>query len=327
VIAVNLPSSSSEANVGGPLLSDYDPDSVDELRITDNNGVEITLAKVDGEWVLPEADNYPARTSNIESVLADIAGLQTDRLIARNATSHNRLEVKADNFQRRLDITSGDHTDTMYIGTSTGASATHMRLNDDNEVYLTRNLAAWEVPTTLSRWIDLQYFSVAREDIVEITLENENGVFEFVKVGGEWTYLGIGEDEVFDPESINSLLTNVSSARMTRPIGKEYEFSPLATVTLTVSEPVESEAGNAEATPEASPADNESTGETLTKTYTLQLGPQVADGTDYVLISSESEYYVQVRETLANTYLDVDHESLLLVEEAADEGGSAEESE
>ncbi len=313
-IGLNLPENPVNSS-SGPLLAGYTVDAVDEVKITDNNGVEVVLAKMDGGWVMAEADNYPAQASNIEDVLDGIAGITTDRLIARNPTSHRRLEVKDDSFQRRITLKQGDQTDTIYVGSSAGASATHVRLDDDNTVYLTDSLTAWNVPATISHWVDTTYFTQPRANFVEVTVKNSNGVFEFIKEGGEWMYQGIGEGETFDTNSIDSLFTNIANVRMTRPIGKDFDMSePLATVTLTV----EVENNAAEVTPEPNDG-NGATAETVTHIYTLQLGPQIEGSTDYALSASESEYYVQVQDTWANTLIDLSHDSLLLVDETESE--------
>lgn len=320
LVGTNLPTGASEDAVTGPLLTDFTAADVDHLTITDNNDAVIELAKVDGEWVLPNADNYPARSENVQALLDKVAALQANRLIAQNPTSQARLEVKSDKFQRRLDFGEGDKTETLYVGTSAGSNATHMRVDGDNRIFLT-DMAAWEVRTTLASWINTTYFSTTRANIVQFSVENENGTFDFVKTGDQWTYNGLNEGETFDPESITSLLNSISSVRMTEPIGKEYTMDPvLATVTMTVEETVEPDT-SAEATPEATP--EVTAPQTVSHTYTLRLGPTFEDTEDHVVKSSESEYYVRVGTTFSNNLLNLTHDGLLLVPDNTTEGDAS----
>jgi hypothetical protein len=206
--------------------------------------------------VLPDFDNYPAKGASVTSLLGQIAGLQADRLIARNESSQARLEVKADAFQRRIVIERGDQTDTLYLGSSSGSNAAHARVNDSTEIYLTSGLTAWSVGAQVASWIDTTYSSVTQDDVVAIHLENANGTFDLAR--GEdnaWVYSGLAEGETVDPIALSNLARQVSTVRMTAPLGRTADpawgmDAPLATIVLTVREIVTPEPSE---TPTAAP--------------------------------------------------------------------------
>jgi hypothetical protein len=116
------------------------------------------------------------------------------------------------------------------------------------------------------------------EEIVALRLENAAGQFEFEKDGETWTMAGLADDETFNETALQTLLSRVSSVSMLRPLGKEVQAAygldePNAVVTIQTS----SEDGSE-------------------KTYTLTVGAQDPGDNNYVIISSESPYYVRVAE-------------------------------
>ena len=228
----------------GPLLADFDASAVTGLTLTDADGNSVTLVKgEDGGWSLPDYDNYPAQASNVTGLLSKIGALQANRLIARNDSSQARLEVKADNFQRRIEIRSGDRTDTLYLGSASGASDTHARVNDQAEIYLTTGLAAWEVGAQVSAWIDTTYVSVDQTAVTSIDVSNANGSFTFTQADGTWAYAGLAAGEAFDPASISNLTRQATGMRMSAPLGRTLDPAwgldePQAAVTVNWTETV-----------------------------------------------------------------------------------------
>jgi hypothetical protein len=345
-----FPRSSDDDQPGGPLLKDFSSDEVTQVTITDGDGNTVMLAKQSGEWVLPDAGDYPVETGRVESLLDKIKALQADRLIAVNESSHKRLQVAENQFERLIEIerSGADEADRLYIGSSSGGNATHMRVNDNSKVYLTSGLSAWEASAHMSSWVNTLYLSVPQANVVTLRLENANGVLEFEKIEDEWTLVGLAEDETFAPESFDSLLSQAVAVRMTQPIGTEAEDSfgmdePAATITLTVQEEVEQPAEESDDTTEIDPmseldeaADSgdetgaetgdEETGEaepeveTVETVYTLQIGAQIDDeeNSDYVALSSESDYYVQVSASVAQTFIDAVRDDFLTEPEEAD---------
>ena len=327
VAVMFFPESESETITTGPLLADFNTDDVTELRVQDAEGAEIHLTRNDiGLWVLPEYDDFPARPEVVSELLDRLGGLQANRLIAQNSSSHNRLRVGGDAFEREVEINGGDTT--LFIGTTAGANATHVRLGGDENVYLASGLSAFDANVTLSAWINSQYFSVPSENVTALTLENNNGLFEFVKQGEEWVYLGLGEDETLNPQAFDTLLNQSTAVRMTAPISREEDDDfgmdePRAVVTLTVSEPVPVETEDADTDTDA---DAEAEPEMVETTYTLTLGALVEEA-DFAFKASDKEYFVRVSANTSNGFVDRDHEGFLIITEEEAEAGAASEGE
>jgi hypothetical protein len=257
----------------GPLLPDVTAAEVSKLVISDVDRT-LTLAKEDGEWVLPEADDFPVTAENVTRLLENIEKVQTNRLVTQTETSHKRLQVAPDDFNRRIEITtSGGETQTVYVGSSAGSSATHVRLEGQPEVYLTGDLNAFDITPQAGSWIDTLYFTVPQTATTKIMLENKNGSFEFSRAGdGEpWSLSDLAEGETLNENTVTSLLTQLSSLRITEPLGQTAQAGyglddPLATVTL----------------------------ESDNQTYTLQVGARDEASGSYTFKASSSPYYVRV---------------------------------
>jgi hypothetical protein len=262
---------------GQSLFPNLDEGSVVGITVTDSTGKSIHVVKQDSGWVLPNADDYPVLDNNVSKVLDEIVAVKTDRLVTETTASHPRLKVAADDFERSVQLELDDGTvDQLYIGSSAGYLDTHVRAGDQNQVYLTSDLHADDFQVVPTGWADRTYLSVTADDVVTLTLENANGRFEFEKSGDAWTMVGLGADETLKDTAVKNLVTRATSVSMNEPLGKEEQASygletPMAVVTFQTH--------------------NEDEGD---HTYTLRVGAKNPDDNSYVLISSESPYYVSV---------------------------------
>ncbi len=248
----------------------------------DADGNSIILRQVTGNWILPDADDYPAQADKITPLLDKIVGLTTGRLVTRTDASHKRLQVAPDDFVRRIDFETADGTKrTLYLGSSPKYGATHFRVDGQSETYLTSELSTWETKADAASWVDTAYLSVPQDDVTKMTLENTNGTFTFTKDDEVWTMAGLAADETLDENKVTALVQQAASVNMVRPLGKEEQAAygmdePNAVVTL----------------------------ETEDKTITLRVGAKDPDANSYVVISSESPYYVRVSEYSLNNLVE-----------------------
>ena len=90
-----------------PILADIAVADVERLLIADNLDKEMTFARTDAGWVLPDADDFPLDSAKIDETLAKLADMDTRRLVASNPANFARLEVKDDDFRRRITLQFG----------------------------------------------------------------------------------------------------------------------------------------------------------------------------------------------------------------------------
>ncbi len=267
------------SSAGQPLLGDLKAEEITGLTITDEQ-TSTKLAKSGDGWTAPDAGAYPADAAKITPVLEKLIGIKTGRLIAQTPASQTQLQVADNKFVRKLELAKADGTvQTVYLGSSGGSQAVHVRLGGKNEVYLAGGLATWEVNADLLSWVNPIYLTVTTADITSFTLKNQNGDFTLTKdAQGAWQLAGLGSGEILDANKAASLVNSVTSLRMTKPLGKSEDAAwglaqPGATVTMQVKSGDQA------------------------KTITLTVGAKDAADNSYAVKSSESEYYARVAES------------------------------
>lgn len=267
---------------GGPLLPNFKAADVTGLTLSDGEGNKIVMTKNGDNWVLSEAGDYPADGTKVTPLLENIEKVKANRLATQTGSSHARLKVASDDFTSLLEVKLKDGSShKLYIGSSAGAGATHVRADDQPEVYLTADLNSYDVSAQSSAWIDPLYFTVPQTATTSLTLQNANGTFEFTKDGDKWSLDNLAAGETFNENNFTTLFSQAGGIRMIKPLGKTDEAAygldkPLATVTL----------------------------KTADKAYTLQIGAKDATDNSYVVKSSESPYYVRVAEFTAKEFVE-----------------------
>jgi hypothetical protein len=265
----------AEGGSGEPLFPDLEINDVVSLSVTDSDGNSTALSKIAGNWVITEADDYPADGTKIDTLLEGISSLTGDRLVTTTESSHRQLQVAPDDFLRRIDFqTSEGDRFIIYLGSSPSYGASHFRVAGQNEAYLTDELSAFDISAAASAWIDPLYVDIPLTDVVRVTLENENGSFVFRQdEEGNWSTVGLAEGETLAETRVTATIRQAASVRMARPLGLEEQASygmddPSAIVTL----------------------------ETADATITLTVGALDSLEETYVVKSSESPYYVSVND-------------------------------
>ena len=266
---------STEAVGSEPVFTDLEAGDIVALTIVDGDGNSVTLRQVTGNWVLPDADDYPAQADKITPLLDKLVGLTTGRLVTRTDASHKQLQVAADDFVRRIVLGTAEGKEhTLYLGSSPSYGATHFRLDSQSETYLTSDISNWETNATASSWVDTGYQNVPQADVTRLTVENGNGTFVFIMDDeGNWTMEGLAEDETLAETKVTAAVQQASSVNMIEPLGREEQAAYGMGAAKAVA-----------------------TIETAGKTITLRVGAQDSDDNSYVVTSSESPYFVRVSE-------------------------------
>lgn len=308
-----ITSTSTERRPTEPILTAFSVEAVERITIADDREAEVTLARGEAGWVLPDADDFPVDSAKVEELLGKIAGLNTARLVASNPASFARLEVKDTDFRRRLDILTDLSTEVLYLGGSGGVDTVYARRDGDDHVYLGVGLSSWEASAEISTWIDTSYVDVPQDDVLELSLRNAHGSFSFRREGEGWIYDGLGENEAFDTAQMADMLRNAASIRMVEPLGLEARDEYALDEPAIMVEVVYRQAVEVEATEEADETEAEI--EYAEQAYTLAIGARQVGG-DYALKSSSKDYYVLVRQSVVDAFGDVSQDRLVTTVES-----------
>ncbi len=256
-----------------PLLPDLAAEEVVAITITDETGASVELRREGAGWVLADAGDYPVQPNTVEPVLESLVALETGRAVAESASSHARLQVAAEDYVRRVVLeTQGGATQTLYFGSAPQYTATHVRLEGQNETYLTQEISTWKIEATAASWIDTAYVSLDPASVQQVTLENAQGTFAFIREGEAWTLRGLRTGEETAAGQVQTVVGRATSLQMVRPLGtealEEYGMAdPAAVIRITTED-----------------------GER----HTLTIGAQDPETKGYVAKYSESPYYVRV---------------------------------
>jgi hypothetical protein len=272
---------------GELLLGELQADQIVEVTIRDQEG-SIRLVKEVGTWVLPDAGDFPCKEDAVSGFLDKLVALKADRLVTQTRSSHGRLKVADDDFERIVEFALADGTShVLYLGTSPSYSVSHVRVKGQDQVYLVSDLSSMDATTSAGTWIDTQYVTLVQDQVYELTLENANGRFVFTKDdAGTWTMSGLGADETFKESAVTSLVSRVSALRMTRPLGTEekdyYKLGqPLAVLTVRTRD----EGG-------------------ATQTHTLAVGARLVEENAHFTKWSDSPYYVLVAQYTVKEWIE-----------------------
>ncbi len=229
-LGVTRPGPTAHEVVGSVLA--FTAGEIDELNIAgadsdeaaDATGVQIK--RVDGAWVLPEQNNYPASAEKVDGLLTKLAGLQRKFAVATSSAAQARFKVAESDFERRITLRAGGaDVGTLYLGTSPGVREVHVR-NASDDAIMAVPLAVHEVGPTFRDWEDreLLQFDVAELRAVtyagsrlERTGQQPGGAL------GAWTLSGLGADEVVTQTAVDDVVGQLARLRASEVLGTDSE--------------------------------------------------------------------------------------------------------
>jgi hypothetical protein len=234
-----------------------------------------TLSRQGDKWVVPSAGDFPADATKLNSLADKLAGMKGGQAVGRTVTTQNQLQVADNNYSKKIDFqTANGNKYSLYLGTVSGGSATHVRVGGQQDVYLTRDVSAYDVSSDVATWIDQVYMAVPAEQAMTLTVKTATDNLTFNKgAQGNWVMQGLKAGEQTNDSNVNAVLTALTSLRMDKPLGKQDQTSyglaqPVAVLTAVTN------SGGKETT------------------HTLNVGAK--DATGYFVKSLDSEYYVHV---------------------------------
>jgi len=189
-------------------------------------------------WQVELADGvyYPADAEKVESLIEKLVDLKSARLVTRTSSGHSRLQVDENKFSRKLELI-GEETRTLFLGTSPSYKSIHLRTGGSDNVYLSSDFAAWEVPPDSASWWDGRYVNLDAKRFMEISLTNPEGDLHLQRENpeGEWRVAASVSDATVDKAGIQTFLDNISQLIITDIIVNEEDKpqgEPLAVLTI-----------------------------------------------------------------------------------------------
>ncbi|MGD8569017.1 MAG: DUF4340 domain-containing protein [Gammaproteobacteria bacterium] len=131
-----------------------DKNQIDHITVEDTDGKKVVIAKIDGQWKLPNYFKLPADQNKVDQALTKLAHTKSGWPVATTDSSHDRFEVSDDKYKTRITLARGDKTlEKIYLGTSPGFRLLHFRKDDDDEVYSVK-LNSTDFAAADNKWFD-----------------------------------------------------------------------------------------------------------------------------------------------------------------------------
>ena len=173
---------------GFRLADNADASLSKEINIVngDDAKTSLLLLKENGRWLLPQA--IKANNAKIVETLNKITNIKPSWAVATSKDSHQRFEVAADKFQRKVTLTIGDKKHTFFMGTSPGYRQVHVRLEGSDDVYAVQ-LNTFEFSAQKDDWLDKEQLQI-KEKIVAI----KSTAYDFKLNGEQWELVKVGNE-------------------------------------------------------------------------------------------------------------------------------------
>jgi hypothetical protein len=182
----------------------------------------ITLKRSGRQFIVVNKDNYPAKASEINSLISKCLEIQTSELVTDNPANFDELEVTQEKARSLVKFFTPDPNSTLLMGIVIGKNkesgpGSYVRLLskdtvDSNKVYLAPNVP-WFGSQAIN-FVDQELISVKRDDIESVTV---------ILPGGEYTLKT-------EPNSTNIVLENMPAGKKLKSGDAQSVFTALTSL-------------------------------------------------------------------------------------------------
>jgi hypothetical protein len=166
------------------LIQGLDPADVGEI-VVGNGETAVTLKRAANGFVVASKDNYPAKTSEINTLISKCLEIKTSEFITDNPANHEDLEVTEDKARSVVKFMTPEPNAVVFAGVVVGKSeelgqGTYVRLLSkdpamSNKVYVTPT-APW-FASGPTGFMEQELIAAKREDIESVTVNSPNGSY------------------------------------------------------------------------------------------------------------------------------------------------------
>lgn len=214
-------------------LVEIQPDRVTALVIRDGDN-EVEVRKADETW---QVAGVRADADKITNTIDKLAKLEAPWPVATTASSAERFEVSADNYQRLVRLMSGDETVAeLYLGTSPSYQQVHARAAASDDIYSVA-LSNYELGADVDTWLDKGVMATAsapRGITVDFVADDDDGDSSaprqerLQQTDEGWLY----NDSAADQDTARTYANRFTTLRVLGLADAEVEASPVARIEL-----------------------------------------------------------------------------------------------
>lgn len=184
--------SAISANLPKLEISDEKAKGIDSITIEQPAGdagkpTKVVLKKDGEDWQLVEPLKAKANKENLNSLIENLKDIKVAEQISSSKDSYAQYEVSEDKAVHVLAKQGETVVAELYFGQG-GSRGQMMRVAGKDGVFSAKGYSSYLYARDLKGWRDLSVTKFEDDKVKTISIENENGSFEFAKVaapGGE----------------------------------------------------------------------------------------------------------------------------------------------
>jgi hypothetical protein len=215
-----------KAAADGPvyLIQGLDPAGIGSIVL--GTGEEtVILKRQQGGFVVAGKDNYPAKTSEINSLISKCVEIKTSAFITDNPGNHEDLEVTEEKARSVVKFMTPEPNSAVLTGVVVGKTeelgqGTYVRLLSSDSSISNRVHVASNVPwfsDGAANYLDQELISVTGDDILSATVSSPGGNYTLKKEGD-------GDDIVMENTPAGKKLKNSdASSVLTALTGLKFD--------------------------------------------------------------------------------------------------------
>ncbi len=197
-------------------------DNIKKIILEGPSSKKVELENTNGKWVLPKKNNFPANSAQINQLLDRLTETKLGSKISQQASSHSRLRVSEEEFERKLTISNDEQRQTtIFFGSAPSLRQSHARILDKDEVYIVK-FSANDIDILSNDWLKKDIFVISQSQIKKIKYQNitleklDDDKIDSINpemTGSQWRVKGLNKKK-HSPEALYRFINNLADMRI-----------------------------------------------------------------------------------------------------------------
>lgn len=169
------------------VLPGLDPATLTNVTITSREKLDkpLQLARVQGQWQLPDYYQFPLEATEIDTALTNLARATSRGPMAKGPAAHAEFGVSDDKWDTKLVLRGPSGEKTIYLGKMAGRGAALRQAGSDN-VFSAKGVMPHTWSPELSTWHKKPYIDASTPGAARVAYSVDGRSYEFKKNGDNW---------------------------------------------------------------------------------------------------------------------------------------------
>lgn len=227
VLGVWWPKNSKTMTHPNPLSS-VDFSNISHVEIFQGGATpkRLVLEKKAGVWVVPDQEGFPADEKMIDRAFAQLKSLALNVPVANQPSSHKKLQVSDDDFQRKIIFENGEKSKPLgfYLGSSPQFKQVYLRAMGDDAVFASDQVSPFDFSVEARDWVQKSLMGISSEMLQSITIKRGQETLSFSKTEKKdektaafWVLNG----KEVEPGAMDPILRNLADLQLTQVLGQQ----------------------------------------------------------------------------------------------------------